>query len=198
MKPVEIWKDVPGYEGLYEVSNLGRVKRLGTYIKNVKSRTGLAFWKGGFIKGKLNKYGYHQIILSRNNIKHHINVHRLVAECFLEILGENFEVNHKNGNKNDNKAENLEWVSRSENVQHRFDVLGHKQNKGFESTCSKSVEQFTLDGNYVAIYGSIREAVRETGYNRSGISGCCHNKPHHKTAGGFIWRYADTDKKEAA
>lgn len=114
---MEIWKPVKDYEGLYEVSNLGRVKSL--------SRIGFKKEKEFKIKEKilkpidLGKYGYKQVNLCKNNIKTKLLIHRLVAEAFLERKEYQSQVNHKNKITSDNIAENLEWVSSRENHCHK-------------------------------------------------------------------------------
>ncbi len=103
----EIWRDIPGYEGLYQISDLGRVfsNITGKIRKNVKS-----------------DHGYRAIQLSdSNHIKHRHYVHRLVASAFLPIPNDrSTEVNHKNLNKSDNRAANLEWVTPRENSDHAY------------------------------------------------------------------------------
>ncbi len=108
IKVGEIWKDIRGYESLYQVSNLGRVKSI--------PREGT---KGGFLKPSISKSGYLCVTLSKNNKTKRFPIHRLVANNFLEV-------NHKDGNKLNNKLNNLEFVTKSQNILHRFRVLKQK------------------------------------------------------------------------
>lgn len=110
----EQWKDVEGYEGLYQVSNMGRVKSF--HHDKVHGR---------ILKPKEHRDGYLQVDLYRGGKRKTQKIHRLVAEAFLGSRpSPDHEVNHKNGNKLDNRIENLEWVTHSENTTHAFRVLG--------------------------------------------------------------------------
>jgi len=112
----EIWKDVIGYEGLYQVSNLGRVMRVAG---------GMGATPGRILKPWLQNGGYLQVTLSANDRRKVLSVHRLVAEALLERPSPaHNEVNHKNGVKSDPRVENLEWVTRKQNLAHRETILG--------------------------------------------------------------------------
>jgi hypothetical protein len=113
----EIWKDIERYEGLYQVSNLGRVKslsRLDTLGRKVK---------GCILKFLLHSGGYTQVTLYRCGAKKFF-IHRLTALAFIPNFDNKSEINHKNGIKVDNRVENLEWATSFENKRHRIDVLG--------------------------------------------------------------------------
>lgn len=181
----EIWKDIQGYEGLYQVSNLGRVKRL-------KFINGTTFFDREIIlKQSLNKRGYCFISLSKRNIKCSKAVHRLVSQAFIPNPKNKSEVNHIDGNKQNNNVNNLEWSTREENIQHAYNNglnLGSMKNKrGIDNPHSKKVYQFDLNGNFIRQYGSAREAERITGIRCSDITMCCRNKT--KKSHGFIWKY---------
>ena len=114
---IEIWKDVKGYEGYDQVSNMGRVKSLDRIIKD-KNRNRFQKIKGKILKFSDNGKGYKLVFLTKNNKRQNKYVHRLVAENFLENLDDLPEVNHKDLNKNNNTILNLEWVSMLENKRH--------------------------------------------------------------------------------
>lgn len=162
----EIWKDVKGYEGLYQVSNLGRIwsVRLQRILK------------------PYNANGYFKIDLTAKNGKRKKEyIHRLVALAFL-VNDQGYNVvNHIDGNKHNNSVKNLEWCSYSQNSKHSFHTLGNT--KGCYST--RRCECIELG----IIYNSINDAMSETGANH--ISECCKGK--QKTSGGYHWRYVDAD-----
>lgn len=137
--------------------------------------------------------GYLRVALSDHNHKKHIRfVHRLVAETFLPNPENKPEVNHIDGNKQNNCVQNLEWVSTSENILHAYKVLGKKPNcpntgkLGKESTRAVIVQQIK-DGKIVAEYYGAREASRSTGIYMNSIYQCCQGRS--KSGGGFQWKY---------
>lgn len=150
----EVWKDVLGYEGLYQISDRGRVK-------NARS--------GRVLKPHLLVNGYIQTMLSRGGKRRQPLVHRLVAEAFLPTPAEEQnQINHKNGNKTDNRVENLEWCTAGENNRHRRHVLmldgGGRPKRPV--LCKETG----------TIYPSVNEAARRTGASRNGILRCCHGE----------------------
>lgn len=182
MSDNEIWKPVVGYEGIYEVSNIGRVKSVDRLTSNGHKR------KGALKKQHMNSYGYMITGLLMKNIP----VHRLVAEAFLpnDDPEHKTQVNHINECKTDNRACNLEWVTPKQNVNHgtRNKRISNKHINRKDQ--SKPVLQYTLDMEFVREWPSLGEIQRETGYKKTYISSCCNNKQRHKTAYGFIWKFA--------
>ena len=111
----EIWKDVPNYEGLYQVSNLGNVKSLDKYVNSgIKNNTSVKR-KGQLLKQSLKKNGYLQVTLTHNNIRKYIGVHRLVAQTFIPNPNNLPVVNHKDENPLNNCVNNLEWCTQKYN-----------------------------------------------------------------------------------
>lgn len=166
-KETEIWKDIPGYEGLYQASTFGRIKSL-----NYK-RSG----KEGILKPSLHKLGYLKVFLTKTKC---YLVHRLVALTFISNPNNYPQINHKNGVKTENILENLEWCSAQFNVKHRFDTLGHLGS-------SIPILQYSKDGEFIRECKSAIEVEKIFNINHSHITACCKCK--RKTAGGYIWKY---------
>lgn len=112
----EIWKDIKGYEGLYQISNLGNVKSLARQ-KNGNSKS-IIDVPERILKAGINSRGYYTVVLHKNSNPKSTKVHRLVAETFIENIKNSSSVNHINAIKTDNRVENLEWCSHLENMQH--------------------------------------------------------------------------------
>lgn len=137
----EIWKDIPGYEGLYKSSNLGRIKSLD---KKITNKNGQSKIQREIILKETNDRGYKIVTLTNNYKSYRTGCHRLVAKAFIENPENKPCVNHKNGIKDDNRIENLEWVTYSENEIHSIRVLGKTRKKGESSSLSKLTEKNVL------------------------------------------------------
>lgn len=114
---LEKWRDIVGYEGWYQVSNLGRVKRV---------KSGPNTYTGRILK-TFSSRGYPMVWLYKDGKSDAVSVHTLVLEAFGNSRPSGYECNHKNGDKSDNRMENLEWVTHSENMKHAYRVLGRRQ-----------------------------------------------------------------------
>ena len=175
----EIWKDKKDYEGLYQVSNLGRAKSLDRYIKG-KGHS-LQFKKGRILKQTKDRYGYLQVTLCKNNIKKEYKVHRLVAEAFIDNPDNLSQVNHRDENKLNNNVDNLEWCDAKYNSNYGTGIERRAKSRQIP------IIQYTLDGEFVREWDSAIQAEREGGFSNSHIIAVCKGKrPHHK---GYIWRY---------
>ena len=176
----EIWKDIKGYEGSYQVSNLGSVKSLNRFDSAGHKL------KGKILKACINFDGYHQVILCNGRIKTFTS-HRLIASAFIPNPENKPEVNHKKGIKLDNRASELEWCTRSENMQHAYDIgLKYKEKK---CCINKAILQYDKNEIFIAEYISQLEAKRKTGISNKNISLACNG--YKKTAGGFIWKFKE-------
>lgn len=173
----EEWRDVLGYEGVYQVSNLGRVKSLDTMIYGGKS-----FYKkmGRIRKPVLNpKNGYLTVVLAKNGEHTTCYLHRLVARAFCSGYMPGMVVNHINEVKTDNRAYNLEWCTKSYNNLYADKPL----------RSAKPIYQTGIDGEVIAKWASAREAAQKLGIEFKNISACCLGK--RRNAGGYGWRFVD-------
>lgn len=185
----EIWKPIKGYEGLYEVSNYGRVKALDRAVWVNKYNGYYAHFKGHILP-QHNCLGYRIVKLCKNGTKRHPRVHQLVAEAFIPNPNpEEFDqVNHKDEDKTNNIVSNLEWCDSKYNNSYGTKIqrsLVTKKEKG-SSNAEKRIEQYNLDGELLATYPSIAEASRCTGMARISIRRhlqCKVIKPYK-----FIWK----------
>lgn len=167
---MEIWKDISGYEGKYQISNLGRVKRLGNN-KTKKEKIKIpAKNKDGYLRVNLYKEGKYKTF----------TVHRLVAEAFIQNPNNYPCVNHKDENPSNNNVDNLEWCDYKYNSNY-----GTCQQRRVEKQ-SKSVLQFTKDNEFIMEWLSTMECARN-GFNQGSVAACCRGE--RKTHKGFIWRY---------
>lgn len=195
-KDIEVWKDIEGYEGLYQVSNLGNVKSLDRVVPFRNSEMSI---KGKMLTKK-NVKGYHMAQLCSDGIKVRKSVHRLVAQAFIPNKYNKSEVNHLDENKLNNKVDNLEWATSKENANYGMrnkkisDFVkknGVVRKNGF-ITKSKRVSQVDLlSGDVIKVFDSLAEANLSLGKKKSSgnISMCCSGKL--KMAYGYQWKYLE-------
>ena len=138
-----MWKSVLGFEGYYEISENGIIKSLEKEVNN--SKTTKRVVKERIRKPYVTKKGYVQIMLSKHKINYKFYIHRLVAINFIDNPDNKLEVNHIDGNKQNNHVSNLEWCTRSENNKHSFSIGLKKATKGSLSGMSKLTEEEVLE-----------------------------------------------------
>lgn len=161
---MEVWKDIEGYEGLYQVSSWGRVKRLNT---------------GRILKGRKNTNSYLTVGLCKNGEQKDYLIHRLVAQAFIPNPHNKPQVNHIDENKENNHAENLEWVTAKENNNHGTHNLRASKTKSIPIICIETGIEF---------YG-ISECSRQMGLNDGNITSVLKGK--RKTCGGYTFKYKE-------
>lgn len=179
---MEVWKDIEGYEGLYQVSNTGKVRSLRYRNQDKMNELFL----------KPHNQGYLQVELHKNGKRKMFTVHRLVAMAFVDGYAIGKEVNHIDENKQNNISTNLEWVSTSQNVlhsiSHRKSVMTRKYPKFHARKDKQTVLQMSLNGEVIKRWESTIEVKEKLGYSDWSIKQCCRN--NRETAYGYKWQYA--------
>lgn len=182
MKSDEVWKDIKGYEGIYQISNYGRVKSLERIIEYIGKNQYTQFnmklkVNEKLIKLSFDKDGYIQAGLATNGKVKTKRVHFLVAQAFIPNPNKYLCINHKNEDKSDNRVQNLEWCSVAYN-----NAYGSR---------SKAINQYDLEGKFIQQWKNAVEATKALGLKNSGnIASCCKGKKHCNTVGGYKWKYA--------
>lgn len=182
----EIWKDIPGYEGYYQVSNLGNVKSMKRVVERKNNGTGNLPLKPKLLSPTTYPTGYKKVTLCKNDKRKYLFVHRLVAEAFIPNPNHYPYVNHKDENPSNNHVNNLEWCTNEYNM--NYGTIGYR----ISLSKSKQVFQYDLNGNLLNIFYGASEAQRLTQISLSSILNCC--KGTSKSAGGFLWSFSDKVK----
>lgn len=166
----ETWKDVEGFDGLYQVSDKGNVR--SSYNNNFK---GDVF--NGILKQKKNRSGYMEVSLCKDGRKRSFLVHRLVAIAYIENPFNLTQVNHKDEDKSNPSMDNLEWCTQKYNAT-------YGENPKVKNT---KVRQFDFDGCLIKKWDSMKDIEEQLGIKYQGVSRCC--RKGQKSAGGYIWQY---------
>lgn len=174
----EIWKDIKGYEKRYQISNLGRVKSLKHYSGVHNKYNDRVRIK----KQQRENSGYFVVGLNKNKSQKIYKVHRLVAEAFIPNPDNKPQVNHINGIKTDNRACNLEWNTRSENMQ-------HASKNNLLKPAKTRIIQYSKAMKEIRLWDSMMDIEKNLKIKHNNISLVCNG--FRKTAGGFVWKFAD-------
>ena len=180
----ETWKDVKGFEGLYRVSNFGRVLSLN-YRNCGYSK---------LLTPKCNNSKRLWVELSKNNVKKQFLIHRLVAIAFIPNPNEYPQINHIDENPQNNRVDNLEWCTQEYNIKYYLERhtpeerISKRYSEKYKQRNNMKVNQYTLNGVLVKTWDNSRQVCIDKGWSDWSISECCRNK--RKTAYGFIWQYA--------
>ena len=187
----EIWKDIPGFEGRYQVSTFGRIKSLP---RKVKAGRTYRYVQEHILSARYDSRGYSRICIKIHPKKYWFSVHRLVAEIFIPNPNNYPVINHKDNNPRNNCVDNLEWCTQSYNVKYSYTKGNAKPTSGCFKKGNiphnlKRVSQYDKDGHFLNFYDSITLASKSIKRTPGAIQNCLHGNT--KTAGGYVWRYAD-------
>lgn len=198
MQTEEIWKDIPGYNGRYQASNLGRIRSTDRTV--LKNNGVLGPYKGKILRLFEGTGGYMYVAIAKEQNKFQARrLHRVIAETFIPNPLNLPQINHINEDKKDNRAENLEWCTGKYNTNY-----GHRAEKFAISmrnniSLSKEVNQYDLEGNYIRSFPSAAEAARFLNLNdvaAGRIGQCCrHLFKKGNSAYGHLWEFATAENK---
>ena len=189
-----MWKEISWTKGIYSANEDGQIKsndRIGADGRRLK---------GKILKPWLGNHGYLTVCLRVGNKNYRKLVHRLIAETFLGKGKKGQEIDHKDGNKLNNSADNLDWVTRKENLKRAKEIglinVSEKQKNVREKIAAisrefhkKSISQYTLDGKLIKTYDAVSDACKENGYDASAIGKAASGK--QKTSYGYLWKWSE-------
>lgn len=184
----EIWKGIPEYKGIYQASNLGRIKSLTRYVNHSEGNKRII--KERILKQVKHGSGYPMLTLSQKGITKHLLVHRLIALAFIPNPENKSCVNHLDGNKDNNLRSNLDWCTYSENEKHSYRVLGKKPNKtglGKIPGNAKYVAQYNMYGKLLNVFRSSTDAARWVNTSQGRI--CVNCRKESKFCHGYLFRF---------
>lgn len=162
----EIWKDILGYEGIYQVSNLGRIRSVDRVVLYSSGKK--VFMRGNNLKLRYNNSGYLYVVLSKNQTKSFFLVHRLVANAFISNISNKSEIDHINAVRDDNRVCNLRWVTKIENRNNIHTKIANKEANKLANRSvgllEKKVVQMDLEETTIRVFNSLHSIEKELGY----------------------------------
>lgn len=182
---MELWKDIPNFEGLYQANMNGEIRSVNHFRKN---KTNGYEQKGKILKFNKNQSGYYQVKLSKNGVAKTYRVNRLIALTFIENPLNKETVNHINGNKTDNRVENLEWATRKEQIEHQHNILKIPYSNCKDCHIANMKKIIRDDGK---IYNSLKEAKQDLNNKNAHITEVCQGKL--KTTCGHSFKYSESE-----
>lgn len=187
----EIWKDIEGYEGSYQVSNCGKVRSL---TRKVSCMGGQRTIKGKVLKPTVSSNLYLTVDLRQHQKHKTQSIHRLVAQAFIPNPQKYNVINHKDNNPQNNIVTNLEWCTQSYNVKYAYEKGNAKRTSGCFKKGNiphnrRKINQYSKNKDFICSYISIKQASNYTHIKRSAINNCLTKRC--RTSGGYIWEYAD-------
>lgn len=185
----EEWKPVPDYEGMYEVSNYGRVYSILRFVDN--GRGSLRKTGGRVLRIAVAKHGYSIVQVNRDSIPQTVRVHIVVAKAFIPNPNNYPMINHKDEVKTNNVFSNLEWCDAKYNNNYGTIRLRNSLKQKNNINSSRPVLQYTRDNQFVKEYPSAAEASRQTGLRQANICGVCRRVKNMFTIGGYKWKYKE-------
>lgn len=186
----EEWKDIKGYENIYQISNFGNIRRINRWAGNQCKSVYVADVKD--VLPYMDDFGYMKVCLSYHNKSKHFRVHRLVAQAFIPNPDKLPQVNHKDEDKTNNRVDNLEWCTAAYNSNYGTRTQRISE-KNLVRGAKRSINQYSKDGVFIREWKSLTDAANTLGLRISKISSCCHNR--NKSSGGYIWKFTDESKE---
>lgn len=165
----EIWKDIKGFEGKYQISNIGNVKSLEREVRNTNNSTRIV--KERILKLQNNPHKYKMVAMSKESYIKPFVTHRLVATAFIPNPENKPCVNHINGIRWDNRVENLEWCTHKENTRHMIDVLGFRKTAEMIENSAKTKRKKVINEDTGQVYESVKSCAIDLGISRHYLSG---------------------------
>lgn len=187
----EVWKDISGYKGFYQVSNLGRIKSVARFITDKDRPNRCIYHKGQIIKQYVDKMGYYNLHLSINSKVSLKRAHRIVAETFIPNPNNLPCINHKDETRTNNSVPNLEWCTHKYNTNYGTCIERIRSKNLLRTDMATPIYQYSLDGTFVCRHNSINSIERNLGFSKRSIRQVLDGV--HASSHGYIWLRSKDD-----